>query len=85
MLALKLALGLKSNSAWTPASESSVEAWWENKTNITLFTTVGYTDRIYAWISTSKPHILLPLDETESPKLMQPPVPWPLVLVISPP
>lgn len=67
MLKLGLDLSLGTNGGWTPEAESSLEAWFENKTNIG-FQAAPNTDRVFSWLSPSTVQLFVTASVAESPR-----------------
>lgn len=66
MLSLKQSLGLGNIGGWTPNAESSLVAWFENKTNVT-FQDAPNADRVHYWLSSHTTNILISGSIAESP------------------
>lgn len=66
MLKLGLDLSLGNVGGWTPQAESSLVAWFENKTQVTLRVAPD-ADKVYAWLSVSPLKAFLSANVAESP------------------
>ena len=66
MLKLGLDLSLGNVGGWTPQAESSLEAWFKNKTKVS-FQVAPNSDRVYAWLTPTNNKVFLSENVAESP------------------